>query len=250
MRWSTEGARSGPLRGRNKGEPIATPAGTSLAYDVAHLLSFARPSPLRYAFPLLPSRGSQQTRSGAGPSDAALVVAARAGEPWAQEALFRRHAPRMNGLAFRVMGRDDEIDDLVQETFIAALSSLDRLEKPDAFASWLSGILVRQAYKKIRRRRMLARLGLGRAALAIDAEELVATTATPERAAELAALYSVIESMPADLRVPLVLHRVEGLGLEEVATLMEVSLATVKRRIAEAHGLLEDRFGKRGGGGQ
>jgi RNA polymerase sigma-70 factor, ECF subfamily len=192
------------------------------------------------------SRGPQQTRSGAGPSDAALVVAARAGETWAQEALFRRHAPRLSGLAFRVMGRDDEIDDLVQDTFIAALSSLERLDKPDAFASWVGGILVRQAYKKIRRRRMLARLGLGRAATAIDLDELVSQASSPERAAEIRVLYAVVESMPADLRIPLVLHRVEGLGLAEVAEMMNVSLATVKRRIAEGHATLEQRFGKDG----
>jgi RNA polymerase sigma-70 factor (ECF subfamily) len=192
------------------------------------------------------SRGSQQTRSGAGPSDAALVVAARAGEPWAQEALFRRHAPRLNGLAFRVMGRDDEIDDLVQDTFIAALSSLGRLEAPDAFASWVSGILVRQAYKKIRRRRMLARLGLGRGAGAIDLDELVSRVTDPERSTEIRALYAVVESMPAHLRIPLVLHRVEGLGLDEVAEMTRVSLATVKRRIAEGHLLLQQRVGKEG----
>jgi RNA polymerase sigma-70 factor (ECF subfamily) len=204
------------------------------------------PDPTEYRHRVNPSRGQQQTRSGAGPSDAALVVAARAGESWAQEALFRRHAPRLNGLAFRIMGRDDEIDDLVQDTFIAALSSLERLDKADAFASWLSGILVRQAYKKIRRRRMLARLGLGRAAAAIDVDELLSPIASPERAAEIRALYSVVESMPADLRVPLVLHRIEGLGLEDVAAMMDISLATVKRRIAEAHATLQQRFGKEG----
>jgi RNA polymerase sigma-70 factor (ECF subfamily) len=173
-------------------------------------------------------------------------VASRAGESWAQEALFRRHAPRLNGLAFRVLGRDDEIDDLVQDTFIAALASLDGLEKPDAFSSWISGILVRQAYKKIRRRRMLARLGLGRSAAAIDLDELVAPIATPERAAEIRALYAVVESMPADMRVALVLHRVEGLSLDEVADLVGLSLATVKRRIADGHALLQQRFGKEG----
>lgn len=191
-----------------------------------------------YAENVTPIRRLPQTRSGAGPSDAALVVAARAGEAWAQEALFRRHAPRLNGLAFRVMGRDDELDDLVQDTFIAALSSLERLERPDAFASWVSGILVRQAWKRIRRRRMLARFGLGRAAGAIDLDALVSPTASPERAAELRALYAMLEQLPADVRVPLVLHRVEGFSLVEVAALLSTSLATVKRRIAVGHDAL------------
>jgi len=196
--------------------------------------------------PALAPRGPQATRSGAGPSDAALVVAARAGEVWAQEALFRRHAPRLNGLAFRVMGRDDEIDDLVQDAFIAALSSLERLTAPDAFASWVGGILVRQAYKKIRRRRMLSRLGLGRGAGAVDLDELVSPITNPERAAEIRTVYAAVDAMPADVRVPLVLHRVEGLGLDEVAEMMQVSLATVKRRIVEAERLLHGRFGKEG----
>jgi RNA polymerase sigma factor (sigma-70 family) len=144
------------------------------------------------------------------------------------------------------MGRDDEVDDLVQDTFIAALASLDRLDKPDAFGSWISGILVRQAYKKIRRRRMLARLGLGRAAAAIDLDELTSQVPSPERAAEIRSLYAVVESLPADVRSPLGLHRVEGLGLEEVAEMMNVSLATVKRRIADGHATLQERFGKDG----
>src|SRR6202012_5006944 len=112
-------------------------------------------------------RSLPRTVSGAGPSDAALVVAARGGEPWALEALFRRHAPRLNAVAFRILGRDDEIDDLVQDTFVAAFASLQRLADPNAFASWIASILVRQGLKKIRRRRLLGRLGLGRAAAPI-----------------------------------------------------------------------------------
>jgi RNA polymerase sigma-70 factor (ECF subfamily) len=187
-----------------------------------------------------------QTRSGAGPSDTALVVAARAGEAWAQESLFRRHAPRLNGLAFRVMGRDDEVDDLVQDAFVAAFSSLEHLEHPDSFASWISGILVRQAYKKIRRRKLLARFGLGRGAAPIELDELVSPTAPPERALELRRIYKALAEMSADVRVPLVLHRIEGLGLTEVAELMGVSLATVKRRIAEGHAILCERSGEGG----
>ena len=159
-----------------------------------------QPGARAYSGGMTPSRGPQQTRSGAGPSDAALVVAARAGETWAQEALFRRHAPRLNGLAFRVMGRDDEIDDLVQDTFIAALSSLGRLDKPDSFASWIGGILVRQAYKRIRRRRMFARLGLGRSMAAIDLEELASQGSSPERAAEIRTLYAVVVCSSLRLR--------------------------------------------------
>ena len=74
-------------------------------------------------------------------------MAARAGEKWAQEALFRRHARMVNGLAFRLLGRDQDVDDLVQDSFLSALRSLDRLAEPQAFASWLGSIVVRSAHK-------------------------------------------------------------------------------------------------------
>jgi RNA polymerase sigma-70 factor (ECF subfamily) len=168
-----------------------------------------------------------------GPSDAALVASARLGEKWAQEALFRRHARLLNGLAYRLLGRDDEVDDLVQEAFLAALRGLDRLENPQAFSAWLCSIMVRTAHKTLRRRSMLVRLGLRRGA-PIDPDEVVSRTAPPEVRAELSAVYGALDRMQPEVRLALVLHRVEGLSVPEVAERMELSISTVKRRLAAA----------------
>ncbi len=175
-----------------------------------------------------------QTRPDPGLSDAALVLAARAGEPWATEALFRRHAAMAAGLALRLMGRDDDLDDLVQDSFVEALSNLRRLRDPAAFAGWLRAIVVHRAHKLIRRRRVAARLGLGRAALQIDAELLISHVAPADVATELGRVYRAVARLPTDLRIALVLRRVEGLTLEEIADLTQASLATVKRRIKAA----------------
>lgn len=172
------------------------------------------------------------SRSGTGPSDAALVVAARAAEPWAREALFRRYAPMANGLALRLMGRDADLDDLVQDCFVAALRGLNSLDDPQAFAAWLGSIVVRTSYKVLRRRRLARALGLYRPE-PIDVDALVSPDAPPDVVAELRALYAVVEDLPARLRVPLILRRVEGHSLDTVARLTASSLATVKRRIAE-----------------
>jgi RNA polymerase sigma-70 factor, ECF subfamily len=179
------------------------------------------------------------TRSRAGPSDAALVVAVRAGERWAAEALYRRYADLANGLALRLIGRDAEVDDLVQDSFIEAFNALHRLREPEAFAGWLRSIVVHRGTKWIRRRRMLRRLGLSRGDLAIDPDALVASSAPADVAVELRKLYATLEAMPAELRVPLVLRRVEGMSLDEVASLTRTSLSTVKRRIAEAESRLD-----------
>ena len=196
----------------------------------------------RYSFHVVKVQGPQKTQSGVGPTDAVLVLAGRSGEAWATEALFRRHARMANGLAFRLLGRDSDVDDLVQESFAQAFSGLDRLKEPQAFASWLGAIVVRTAHKMIRRRRLMARLGFDRGALAIDLDALVGPQVPADDAIDLRRVYALVEKLPANVRIPLVLRRVEGLALDEIAKLVGASLATVKRRIDEGERQLRDRF--------
>jgi RNA polymerase sigma-70 factor (ECF subfamily) len=166
-------------------------------------------------------------------------VAARAGEKWAQEALFRRYARMVNGLAFRLIGRDDDVDDLVQESFLSAFSSLGRLENPQAFSSWLGSIVVRTAHKLLRRRRLMVRVGLRRNE-PLDLDAVIAPSAPPAVALELRRVYSTLARLDAQARIALVLHRVDGLSLPAVAQQMKISLSTVKRRLKVAEKLLAE----------
>jgi RNA polymerase sigma-70 factor (ECF subfamily) len=160
-----------------------------------------------------------------------LVLAARAGEAWAQEALFRRYAPLVNGLAFRLLGGDSDLDDIIQESFAEALSSLARIRNTETFPAWLSAIVVRTTNKFLRRRRLMTRLGLRRTQ-PVDLDAIVARTIPPDAAFELGILYRLVETMPEKLRTPLLLRHLEDASLEEIGRLMGMSLATVKRRLS------------------
>jgi RNA polymerase sigma-70 factor (ECF subfamily) len=195
--------------------------------------------PLSYTHTV--STSSANTRSGSGPSDTALVVAARANESWAKEALFRRYVHLVNGLAFRVIGRDNELDDLVQDSFTEAWRSLHRLENPQVFSSWLSAIVVRTAHKLLRRRRLMSALGL-RSRESIDLDAVISRQAPQDVMVELRAVYSLVETLSPTTRMAFLLRRVEGLGLEEIAGMLGISLATVKRRIADAERELTQRI--------
>ena len=184
-------------------------------------------------------QSTRSSRPSTGPSDAVLVLAARAGEAWAQEALFRRHASMANGLAFRLMGRDADVDDLVQDSFVIAFGRLNALEDPQAFAAWLGSIVVRTAGKVIRRRALLERLGLRRRREPVDIDAVAAKVAGPDVAAELRRAYERLDRLPAEQRLAFLLRRVEGMELEEIARAMGISLATAKRRIAAAQQAVE-----------
>jgi RNA polymerase sigma-70 factor (ECF subfamily) len=182
--------------------------------------------------------GGSLTKSGAGPTDAALVIAARAGESWAQEALFRRHARMALGLAHRLLPHDQEVDDVVQDCFVSALQRLGSLENPQAFAAWLGSIVVRMIGKRLRRRRLLARLGL-RAPEEIDADAVASPAVPGEVAVELRRVYALLTHLPTEARIALVLRRVDGLEVPQIAERMGLSLSTVKRRLKAAEEYLE-----------
>lgn len=168
------------------------------------------------------------------PGDAVLVCAARAGEPWAQEALFRRHVPRVAGLAHRLLASTRaDVDELVRDGFVQALQRLGDPRATEGFATWLEGILVRTAVLRLRRRRLRRSVGLWRSAPP-DLDGLIAASAPPEVRVILRRTYEHIERLPAEERATLVLRRLEGLTIEELAGRLGVSLSTAQRRLRRA----------------
>jgi RNA polymerase sigma-70 factor (ECF subfamily) len=176
--------------------------------------------------------------SGSGPTDAFLVTEAQQGASEALELLFQRHAPRVRALALSLMGRDTEVEDLVQDSFAQAIQSLDKLKVPAAFASWLSAIVVGTAHKVFRRRHLLARLGL-LTREPVDMEALVARTVSPDVVIDLKTAYELVDGLQTESRTAFLLRRVEGMRLDEIAAYMNLSLSTVKRRL----GVAEEAFG-------
>ena len=183
------------------------------------------------AFKVLPREGTEET-------DATLVAAAVAGDPLAKQALFQRHAPMVNRLARRLLGPGVDASDLVQDAFVEALLGIAQLKNGQAFQAWLTAIVVRTAHKLRRRRRLLERFGLlRREPLEMDA--FCSPTAPPDVAAELNAIYARLHTLPVEVHIALVLRRIEGLSIDQIAEQMQLSVSTVKRRLAAAEVRLE-----------
>jgi RNA polymerase sigma-70 factor (ECF subfamily) len=182
--------------------------------------------------------GDNLLRLEQGPSDAILVAQALGGDVAAKAQLFKRYVKMAGAVAFRLTAQDGDVDDIVQDSFIAAFSGLRRLEDPQSFGGWFRTIVTVTSIAVIRRRRLLRRLGF-RGPDPIALERVVAASAPPDIAAELRAIYGVIDGFPTDERVTVLLRRVEQLSLEEISERTNVSLATVKRRLKRAETRLE-----------
>ena len=174
-------------------------------------------------------------RTFAGAAPLAPKAAAVRAQPEAVEDLFRRYAPYVATIALRLLGRHDEVDDVVQDVFLAAVRGLRRLREPAAARAWLATVTVRVARRRLLSRRMRALLGID----AYDYEDVAAHGATPEQQSLLAGVYRALDRLPPNQRIAWSLRVVDGESLERVAVLCDCSLATAKRRIAAARARVE-----------
>jgi RNA polymerase sigma-70 factor (ECF subfamily) len=153
------------------------------------------------------------------------------------ESVFRAYSKYVAGVAARLLGRDDEIDDIVQTVFLTALHGMKQLRDPRAAKGWLATVTVRVATRKLRYRRLKSMVGMDDAP--DYAENVVAPGASPEERVLLSRVYTVLDELPAKERVAWTLRYIEGERLEDVAKLCGCSLATAKRWIARAHSAIE-----------
>ena len=152
------------------------------------------------------------------------------------DTVFRRYSPYVASVGLRLLGRDHELDDLVQDVFLEAHRGLGQIRDTGAVKGWLARICVRRAVRRLRRRRLRAFLSLD--TLAHDAH-LVAPGASPETRAEVTRLYRKLELVPALDRAIWVLRYLEGEALDEIAVLCACSKSTVQRRLRALDARLE-----------
>lgn len=167
------------------------------------------------------------------------VVEGRTGDesfPETDDALFQRFAPYVARIGLRLLGRETDVDDLIQEVFMAAFRQRHQVRDPLAFKSWLAIIAVRTARRQLRRRKLRGFVGLDTLTPALELRD---TGMTPERRALLSRVYQVLDKIPVEQRLAWSLRYVEGEKLEQVAEHCSCSLATAKRRIAAAHARIQ-----------
>lgn len=175
-----------------------------------------------------------------GGSDAALVLAARAGDRDAFAALLARHWPLLAGLCRRMLGDPPLAEDAAQEAALQALLTLDRLRRPDRFGPWLGGIGL-----NICRRWRRARAQVPTPE-AIDggrlAREPIDRRPSPEELAEAADLRErvrrAVGALPRGQRAAVTLFYLSDLSHAEVAAQLGIAPGAVKARLHKARRVL------------
>jgi RNA polymerase sigma-70 factor (ECF subfamily) len=152
------------------------------------------------------------------------------------EAAFRAYVRYVGAIALKILGREEEVDDVVQDVFLIAYKSLRTVRDGNAVKQWLGTVTVRVASRRLRMRRLRAFFGFDDQIY----QDVAAPGASPEQRALLASVYRILDGVPVAERVAWTLRHVEGMDLESVAAACGCSLATAKRRIAAARAKIDE----------
>ena len=163
--------------------------------------------------------------------DLALAERCRTGAPGAFDELYRQQAPRLFGLACRLVGRS-QAEDLLQEIFLTAYKKLGSYKGESSLGTWLFrlGTNVCLDYLRSKGARFSQMTD------AFDAE--IATPSTEPGpilgVVDRLDLERALPSLPAGCRAVFVLHDVEGFEHREIGSLLGIADGTSKSQLHKA----------------
>ncbi|NQX11527.1 sigma-70 family RNA polymerase sigma factor [Microbacteriaceae bacterium VKM Ac-2855] len=169
-------------------------------------------------------------------SDRILVIRASAGDSRAFTTLVRRHTGLLRAVARRALGSSADVDDVVQETFLAAWHHADSVIDGTSIAGWLVTTARRKSYDRLRSAESRRRADLA------DDEILLSTHGLPDISAHHSSLASdtrrALESMPLRQRRCWELFEIDRLSYREIADALELSESTVRGLLARSRNSL------------
>jgi RNA polymerase sigma-70 factor (ECF subfamily) len=163
--------------------------------------------------------------------EALLLKAVRHGEQEAFAKLYSLYAPMVHGILLARVPWG-EVDDLLQDVFLAALKKLNTLRDDAAFGAWLAMIARNRAMDFHRRKRATEELS-----------DDLATQSNSEADHEAASVLEVICGLPEAYRETLVLRLVEGMTGPEIAVRTGLTPASVRVNLHRGMKLLREKLG-------
>ncbi|MDR5170931.1 RNA polymerase sigma factor RpoE [Methylobacillus pratensis] len=173
--------------------------------------------------------------------DQQLVERAQSGDKRAFGLLVDKYQRKLGRLLSRLIRDPAEVEDVVQESFIKAYRALPSFRGDSAFYTWLYRIGINTAKNYLvamgRRPQATGDIEIEDAENFDDGDEL-RTMDTPETelmGKEIAqTVNDTVASLPEELRTAITLREIEGLSYEEIATMMDCPIGTVRSRIFRA----------------
>jgi len=180
--------------------------------------------------------------------DHELVKRVQQGDKKAFDMLVLKYQLRVSKLVSRFLRNQSDVTDVVQEAFIKAYRALPNFRGDSAFYTWLYRIAINTAKNHLvaQSRKSPANSIDVQDAEDYGASEWLKEFASPEREALASELETTIHramgELPSDLREAITLREIEGLSYEEIASVMDCPIGTVRSRIFRAREAIDGKL--------
>jgi len=184
--------------------------------------------------------------------DVALVARVRGGDVSAYDTLVRKYERQLFRIAQHITQNREDAEDVMQDAFLKAYEKLEQFQGNSKFYTWLVRIAVNESLMRLRKRRTGKMVSIDED---IETEEgsvprdLADWAPDPEQnynQAELAEiLRKTIQGLPQGFRIVFVLRDVEGLSIEETASITNLSIPAVKSRLHRARAFLRNELNEK-----
>lgn len=156
--------------------------------------------------------------------DEYLVLHGQAGEPEAFRRLVERWQPRLLSHALRYTRNRDAARDVTQDSWVAIIKGISRLDDPTRFRAWAYRIVANKARDWVRREQARRRAAAGAPAAATAAEAMAAK-------GDVARIREGIAQLEPDQRLILSWFYLEDMSLRDIAEALSIPVGTVKSRL-------------------
>ena len=195
--------------------------------------------------------GSDRTRE-LTQTDEELIAMVLAGDESCYATLVGRYRDYVYTIAVRIVGNDDDAEDVAQEAFVRAYRALPRFRGDSKFSSWLYRITTNRALTHLKRRNRRGDT------VDIDAGPHIEARAVDDGRAEETspelhvrdeefrrAVRAAVTELPEQYRVVVTLFYLEERSYKEVAATLGIPMGTLKTHLHRARALLRDILVKR-----
>ncbi|HXA00415.1 MAG TPA: RNA polymerase sigma factor [Cytophagaceae bacterium] len=181
-------------------------------------------------------------------TEADLIERIIKGEKQLYEGIIRKYNQRLYRIARSFIRNEDEIEDVMQETYIKAYLHLKQFEGKSQFSTWITRILINQANQSLNKEKRV------RNYIAVSSDELPDTKFSNEPTPDQNLmndemkkyLEHAIDELPETLRSVYIMREVEGLSVNETSETLSLSIENVKTRLHRAKASLKDSLFEKG----
>jgi RNA polymerase sigma-70 factor (ECF subfamily) len=176
--------------------------------------------------------------------EAELVEGLRAGDSAAYRWFVDSNSTNVYNLALKLLGDEQEAEDVLQETFLSAFRAIDRFEGRSKLSTWLYRIAYNASLMHLRKRERMTTFSLDQS---FGDEEQAGESPTPHlvdwstvpddqllTAEARQEMDRAIGELPESLRSTFVLRDIQGLSGAETAEVLGITVQAVKNRLHRA----------------